>query len=378
MRLADFIRDTKAPIIKEWEGFARTLSAGSGMSTSDLKDHIEQILGFLARDLESPQSAIEQFHKSRGLSDSGMAAETAAEVHGALRHDDGYDVMEMVSEYRALRASIIKLWTRENRTLSDDDVIDLIRFNEAIDQALAESVVKFSEKVDHSKDLILGVLGHDIRSPLATIHMSAEIMKRTGALSERQLALMSQIESSSVRVRSIVTDLLDLARARLGAGIPLSRAAMSLSNLCEDIIAEMRVQHPARAFELSIAPDICGNWDKIRLGQVLSNLLGNAMQYGRSDRPVRVTLSAGEKNVQLSVHNEGPSIPRRHLETIFQSFSRGAQGMDSAAATGQNLGLGLFISREIVNAHGGTISAVSNEGEGTTFSIRLPKTPAGA
>ncbi len=103
---------------------------------------------------------------------SGPGPDTAAEVHGTVRHDNGYNIMEMVSEYRALRARIIKLWTNQNRLLSDEDVVDLTRFNESIDQALSESVAKFSEKVDQSKDLLLGVLGHDIRNPLATIHMS--------------------------------------------------------------------------------------------------------------------------------------------------------------------------------------------------------------
>ncbi|WP_236621569.1 sensor histidine kinase [Asticcacaulis benevestitus] len=374
VRLSDFIRSNLDGIIAEWENFARSLNPGSSMTTLQLKDHIEQILSFIARDLEAPQSASEQFDKSRGLADSLPAADTAAETHGILRHDDGYDIMEMVSEYRALRASIIKLWTEKNKNLSDEDVIDLTRFNESIDQALAESVVKFAQKVDQSKDLILGVLGHDIRSPLATIHMSAEILKRTSNPDERHMTLLTQIESSTARVRSIVTDLLDLAKARLGTGIPLIRAPMSLSDLCVSIVEEMRVQHPDRPIVLQVEDDVRGDWDATRLGQVLSNLLSNAMQYGLAGSTVKFTLAQSAKTVLVSVHNNGDAIPPTHLESIFESFTRAPGRGDPLTGESQNLGLGLFISREIVNAHGGSINATSTQADGTTFSIRLPKT----
>lgn len=342
------------------------------MTNLQLKDHIEQILSFIADDIEVSQSADAQFDKSRGLVGRSDESETAAEVHGALRHDDGYNVMEMVSEYRALRASVIKLWTTENKVLTDNDVLELTRFNEAIDQALAESVVKFSQKVDQSKDLLLGVLGHDIRSPLATIHMSAELLRKMDSPNERAKALITQIETSTMRVRNIVTDLLDLAKARLGTGIPLSRSAMSLSDLCVGIVDEMRIQHPDRAFNLTIAPDIRGYWDNVRLGQVLSNLLNNAIQYGKPGSPISVRLEDGPSSVTLAVHNEGDPIPRTHLESIFESFSR-VGSPEGTVRKPHNLGLGLFISREVVNAHGGRIHATSEAKEGTTLTIMLPK-----
>jgi signal transduction histidine kinase len=106
----------------------------------------------------------------------------------------------MVSEYRALRSSVIKLWTNSNRTLSDAEVVDLVRFNEAVDQALAESVVKFTEKVDYSKDLLLGILGHDIRSPLGAMSMCAQLMPRVGTLNEKQAQLTTQMVDCGTRI----------------------------------------------------------------------------------------------------------------------------------------------------------------------------------
>src|ERR1700712_3080733 len=111
MRLADFIRENKQPIIGEWENFARTLTPAAHMTTFQLRDHIEQILSFIAEDLESPQTARQQIRKSHGKNDSVAVEDSAAEIHGNIRHDEGFDIVQMVSEYRALRSSVIKLWT---------------------------------------------------------------------------------------------------------------------------------------------------------------------------------------------------------------------------------------------------------------------------
>ncbi|MGZ3305986.1 MAG: sensor histidine kinase, partial [Asticcacaulis sp.] len=354
MRLAEFIRSNMPAIIVDWQDFAESLAPSAGMTKRQLKDHIEQIMAFIADDIESNQSHPEQLAKSRGLGARDTITDTAAETHGSRRHDDGFDIVEMVSEYRALRASIIKLWTAVKRDLTDDDLLDLTRFNEAIDQALAESVVRFSHRVDAAKDLLLGVLGHDIRSPLGTIHMSAALMTRLGPLNERQATLVEQIEASTVRVRHIVTDLLDLARARLGTGLPVHPAPMSLSSLAERMVAEASVQNPERPIALECSGELEGNWDELRLGQVLSNLIANAIQYGKAGTGITVTLTGEVETVTTAVHNEGPPIPRSQLNTIFNSFTRGRTETASPDAAGtSNLGLGLFIADEIVKGHYG-------------------------
>ena len=133
------------------------------MTKLALRDHIEEILTFVAADLESPQTKSEQVAKSHGLNpDESDFTRSAAEAHASLRLTDGFDIDQMVSEYRALRASVVKQWTSRQRQLVDTDLDDLTRFNEAMDQAMAESVAHYTKEIEYSRNLFLGVLGHDL------------------------------------------------------------------------------------------------------------------------------------------------------------------------------------------------------------------------
>lgn len=375
MRLSEFIHAQMPSIINEWINFAESLTpAANSMSRLQLKDHIEQILQFIATDIESAQSPREQVYKSHGKSDQDVTQkDSASEIHGSIRHADGFDIVQMVSEYRALRASIIKLWTHENTRLSDRDMADLIRFNESIDQSLAESVARFMQKVEHSKDLLLGILGHDMRSPLGAITMSSRLLTRVGELNEKQTAFNDQIQDSAIRVTKIVTDLLDLTRARLGSGLPIKRHTMDLGELAEHIVQETRVQNPHLTIILNSTGNNHGDWDRSRLGQVFSNLITNAVQYGSKDFPITVTVTGTEKVIRIIVHNRGPVISSSQLAILFNSFTRGANGDVDANNPTANLGLGLFITKEIITAHGGSIHVDSTQAEGTAFKIDLPR-----
>lgn len=375
MRLSDFIRRNRTSIIDEWQAFARTLRPSAGLSELQLMDHVSQILAFIADDIETKQTAFEQFEKSQGRQDSkNPAVETAAQTHASLRHQEGFDIVEMVSEYRALRASVLKLWAGSQTVLSEQDVYDLGRFNEAIDQALAESVLRFNQSVDKAKDLLLGVLGHDIRSPVSAIQMAADLVPRAGPITQQQQSLLTQVKVSADRVQVIVRDLLDLARSRNGQSLPIVRKLCSLADISRTIVHEMRLRHTDREIDLAISGETGGYFDETRLGQLLSNLLANAVQYGRHDQPIRVELTGGKEEVLMTVSNGGDPIPPTHLELIFQSFSRVSSQEPPSDIPSSNLGLGLFIAREIALAHGGTISVVSDEAK-TAFCVHLPKVP---
>ncbi|MGA9657767.1 MAG: HAMP domain-containing sensor histidine kinase [Asticcacaulis sp.] len=346
------------------------------MSRLHLRDHIDEILASVSEDLKTKQTKAESIRKSHGESDSCPEhMDTAAELHGDQRYDDGFDVVQMVSEYRALRSSIIKLWTESKTTLDNTDVKDLTRFNEAIDQALAESVVKFNDKVDYSRNLLLGVLAHDLRSPLSTISMAGALLGRLGPLNEKQAAVTETFMASGDRMTHILSDLLDLARASHGTGLPIAARPMNIRSLAEHMVAETKTGNPDCHIILEIDGDTSGVWDSTRLGQLLSNLLGNAIQYGYKTSPVRLTIKGTKDLVSLIVHNEGPPIPPTQINSLFNSFTRGPVA-DVAENVRSNLGLGLFITNEIVKSHAGKIDVRSTEADGTSFVITLPKRPA--
>ena len=374
MGLADFIRQNEPAIIKEWVEFARTRSpASDGMSKLALQDHIVDILKFFAADLDTAQTPAEQFDKSRGLEDDkdGPFRRSAAEIHAALRLADGFDIDQMVSEYRALRASVVKQWAA-HAALVDTDIEDLTRFNEAIDQAVAESVAHYTKTINNSRNLFLGVLGHDLRNPLSAASMGARWMERSrGTDPAKQAKVVSELIKSTDRATRILDDLLDLTRSTFGTEIPVSKSQTDLAVLTDTIADELRSIHGNRIIDVESEGDPNGLWDAGRLGQALSNLMGNAVQYGDASKPVTAKIAGKDpKFVEVSVHNSGSPIPPVVQKTIFQSWTRGrVQGPGGHP----HLGLGLYIARLIAEAHGGEIGVASTEESGTTFTFRLPR-----
>jgi signal transduction histidine kinase len=374
IRLADFIRLNIEPIVAEWIAFAHTRSPASDTMTKlALRDHIEEILTFIADDLESYQTKREQFDKSRGLGpDDTPFAESAAETHAALRLADGFDIDQMVSEYRALRASVVKQWIAHNQACTAIDLNDLTRFNEAIDQAMTESVAHYTKSINHSRNLFLGVLGHDLRNPIGAATMAARAMVQRGGNDAKQTLLAAQIVSTTERAIQILDDLLDVTRSAFGLDLPIQKASMNMGQLALQIVEEMRTVSGGRDIEISIAGESEGAWDKARIGQVLSNLLGNALQYSPKDSVVHLTMAGRDDDLLISVHNDGEPIPTEKIRTIFQSLTRAQTGAVERQGT-TNLGLGLYIAKKLVLAHQGDIDVVSTADAGTTFTVRLPK-----
>ncbi len=204
--------------------------------------------------------------------------------------------------------------------------------------------------------------------------MSAQLAVKIGALSDRQTMLLTQITDSTARADIIVTNLLDLTRARLGTGLPIVKEAVNMAFISNQLVDEMRAMHPEREIRLKVSGDVSGLWDKARIGQIFSNLLGNAIQYGFRSAPIMVTVEGLPREVVLTVHNEGVPIPPDDLVTIFNSLTRIKTEEDMDSQPEVNLGLGLYICKEIVVAHGGTINVTSTERDGTSFTVRFPRT----
>lgn len=375
MRLADFILTNRAAILAEWQAFAKSCSPASGsMGLAALSDHASEMLTVIAEDLKTPQGAKAQAEKSKGRGPAAETTEpTAAEKHGTGRAESGFTMDQMVAEYRALRASVIRLWTKDQTEIGQTDLDDLTRFNEAIDQSLAESVTQFTQDLDKSKEMFLAILGHDLRTPIGAILTSARFMLETKELPEPHLTLTSRIVSASTRMNHMVGALLDFTRSRLGGGIPIECAKMNMGKVVHEVVNEISAAHPDRTIEVDARGALIGKWDCARITQVLSNLIVNAIEHGDERSPVNVTVVGDAKDVAIAIHNRGPAIPATELDGIFNAMKRQSAGAKSLGPTG-NLGLGLYIADQIVQAHKGRIEVESTDSAGTTFTVRLPRT----
>ncbi len=374
MRLAQFIVTSAESILAEFEEFARThTTAGETMDIRSLRDHAAGMLRAIAHDMEQPQTTGAQKRKSEGdAPEEAEAAPTAAEQHGADRAGSGFTLAEMFSEYRALRATVLRLWTKAHSSPDEVDLQDLIRFNEAIDQALAESITKYSTGIGHSREMFLAILGHDLRSPLGAVLTASNFLVTEGDLSGANLTMASRIRSSGERMLALVSDLLDFTRSRLGRGIPITRTATDIAALSRETIDEIGAYHPDREFQLSVSGDLRGQWDSERVRQALSNLVENAVKHGTASTPIAVTALGEDEEAVIAVQNRGAVIARGEQEQIFDPF-KSIVSPERLERDQEGMGLGLYIAQEIAIAHGGRIDVESSQERGTTFRLHLPR-----
>jgi signal transduction histidine kinase len=374
-KLAQFMLDSSSDIISEWEKFAQTyVPAAGAMDLKARRDHIQGMLEMIAKDLSQPQTKGQQASKSTGKDDADVESDTAANSHGTDRAATGFSPVDLVSEFRALRASVLRLWSEAQHDFTRENLDEVTRFNEAIDQLLAESMAKYDLDVIRSKDMFLGVLGHDLRNPLGAIMMSATVMMTHEGPDWRHSKTASRILTAGARMDALISDLVDFTRTRLGSGIPIVRAAMDMETVCKHAVDEITAFHPRSKVQFTATGDLHGEWDAGRIGQLLSNLAGNAFQHGSPDAPIEVGVRGQAESVELTVYNKGKRIPRDHLKDIFDPFKQLHASEANTKAT-HSVGLGLYIVQAIVMAHAGTIDVASTE-DGTTFTVHLPRTPS--
>lgn len=375
MRLADFILANREPILAEWEAFARSCApASAAMDIAALRDDASGMLTVIATDLCTPQTAREQSQKSKGRAPLTPGVSPATS-HGRERAAAGFSMVQMVSEYRALRATVIRLWAEAQGKATSEDLEDVIRFNEAIDQALAESVVRYTEDVDNSKEMFLAILGHDLRTPLGAVVTSAEFMAQTAEMQEPYTELTNRILRSAKRMNQMVGALLDFTRSRLGGQIPIARAEMDIADAMRDVRSEITAAFPGRKIDIEAGPPLRGEWDYDRIFQVFTNLVSNALQHGSPGTPVTVVLRGETDGVAVSVHNYGKGIPPDEVANLFSPMKKLMRSGAGGAVDGTtgSLGLGLYIADRIVSAHNGRIEVESSDDAGTRFTVHLPR-----
>jgi signal transduction histidine kinase len=377
MKLSAFITNNLDAIVADWEAFARTLPAGQAMSALALRDHSREILLAIAADMELRHSDQERADQAQDIVSTVTSTTSAAAEHGALRQMAGFDLVQLFAEFRAMRASVVAFWQKSDAADAASSSIDEIaRFNEGMDKALAQSVQRYSREVSASRDMFLAVLGHDLRGPLSGIDMSAMVLSKPGLSDAARQQAAGRIKRASREMNRLITDLLEYTRTRLGSGIPIERSACDLGPVCEASLEDIRAGNPEQQFVQRTSGDLTLQADGARMQQALSNLLSNAVQHGSRISPVTLNVAGDVDAIVLKVSNSGDPIPPDALQSIFEPLVQAPNAnSDSNERSKTSLGLGLFIVREIVIAHGGTISVESSVAAGTVFTIRLPRTP---
>jgi signal transduction histidine kinase len=233
----------------------------------------------------------------------------------------------------------------------------------ALEKTRLDVIGEFREK-------LIGIVGHDLRNPLNTILMGAQILLLREGLGEKETALVRKITSNATLAARLIDQLLDLTRSRLGGGIPVDLKRLDLKDVCQQVIDETELTHPERPLRVDMRGDLTGVWDRDRMYQLLANLVGNAVHHGEPLSPIELRIEGGETEVVIDVANQGEPIPPATLPFIFDAFRKGRTVHPSRT---QGLGLGLFIVRQIARSHGGSIAVTSSASDGTTFRVRLPR-----
>ena len=257
----------------------------------------------------------------------------------------------------------------DQREANAQMVSSTLRANDlATEAAVARERAEVSERelraMGELRELFIGILGHDLRNPLSSIVMASTMLLRRGHLEKEDADTAARIVRAGQRITRMITQLLDLTRARLGGGLAIERKPADLRQICRDVVAEFDAP-----VQVTVEGDLRGSWDSDRLAQVLSNLVGNALEYRAPETPVTLEARADGAGVAVEVSNQGNPIPPDVLPFIFEPFRRAKQREKSKTG---NLGLGLYIAQQIVLAHGGTLD-VRSAGRTTSFVVHLPR-----
>lgn len=238
---------------------------------------------------------------------------------------------------------------------------ELLQANEA-----AKQLLKVEQASSELREQFIAVLGHDLRNPLASISAGTRVLGRS-IVTDKDRAILAMMETTVVRMAGLIDNILDFARGRLGGGITLTRDAVEdLQPVLEQVVDELRAASPDRIITTEFDVREPVNCDRSRLGQLVSNLLGNALTHGDRNLPIRVNASTEAGFFTLWVANGGAPIPEDARERLFEPFVRGA-----VQDHGQGLGLGLYIASQIAQAHAGRLTVASSAAE-TRFTFEMP------
>ncbi|MGF6768737.1 signal transduction histidine kinase [Paraburkholderia sp. GAS199] len=370
MTLSDFIEANLDGLIDDWADYARTVSpADSHLSEAQLRDSASSLLKGIAADMREAQTGAQQLKKSHGgRSGPDSAFNRIGRVHADDRLSHGFGINALVAEYRALRASVLRRW--QLKAMLDAAAFqEMIRFNEAIDQMLAEAVQQFATNVEQTRELFAGMLAHDLRSPVGAILNTAYILLQDENLSPTSVRAGANLQRSATRVKEMIDDLFIFTRTRLGGTIPVEPTQQDVGSICHGAADEVRAAYPDARIDVRLAGELTGILDGARINQLIVNLLNNAVQHGAGD--LRLEAAGDGAQIILSVSNGGAPIPASAIPTIFDPLTRaGHSPVQKKPSSG--IGLGLYICRCIARAHDGSIGIESDQNV-TAFTVKIPR-----
>jgi signal transduction histidine kinase len=319
--------------------------------------------------MREAQTAAQQVTKSHGRRpgpDSAFNQTGRAHADDRLAH--GFGINALVAEYRALRASVLRRWQLAAE-LDEGALQEMIRFNEAIDQMLAEAVQQFAKNVEQTRDLFSGMLAHDLRSPVGAILNSAHVMLQDANLSSTSVRAAGSLQRSATRVKGMIDDLFIFTRTRLGDALPVEPTHQDVGSICDSAADEVRAAYPGTQIDVHSTGDLAGVMDGARINQLIVNLLNNAVQHGSGGIRLEARGSSGQ--IVLSVSNGGAPIPASALPTIFDPLTRAGPPRGHKKAS-SGIGLGLYICQCIALAHDGSIEVESDD-DVTVFTVKIPR-----
>jgi|KBSMisStandDraft_5_1062788.scaffolds.fasta_scaffold36324_2 signal transduction histidine kinase len=361
MSLRRFLHESLDDILAEWEkegGLPAT-----GLTARRL--HFGQVLRAVADEMNRMSAS--------AATASAAAAATLAE--DAPRRAGGGEPShshagQLVDDYASLRASVLRQWRQKHPSPSAADLDELVHFNEAMDRSLAELSATFSPSQSQPNALFLGVLNHELRTLVASILMSGQVLTHRSAPGSPEGKAAQRILRSCEQLRQTLDALSDFTNVRLGTQIEIDRVEDDMGVLCRQALDEFARIDGERKVRLSSEGDLHGNWDAVRIREAIRGLIANAARFASRGSAVTIVVDGQtDDEVKVTVHGDGMPIDLDTLRTIFDPVAR----VESDNATYAGLGLGLFIVRKVVDAHGGQVSVDASEDHGTTFTVVLPR-----
>lgn len=355
-RVSEFLRSKQNEICALWEDeVRREVPAFRAMSRPVLLDHVHEFLDGLANWIDGRTEDAE-----RGFS-------RLAEGHALQRLGYGVGLETLTREYSKLRVTLLRMLMAVDPT--PDVREEIVRLHEGMDRAINVAMHRYATRREEVRERFVAILGHDLRDPLSTVVISANMLASNPALKSEHRVVASRIVRACDRMQRMINDVLDFARGHLGTGIPANPTLNDMGEICRAAADEIIGANPQREIAVDISGDLRGAFDRDRVHQAMTNLLSNAIHHGEGRIEVRAYESEDRHAVVTEVTSHGEQIPEELRQRLFDPFAHGEM-----SGPRRGLGLGLFIVQQIAIAHG-ALCDVESDATATTFSIRWPRTP---